>query len=779
MNKNVSLAATWKPGVVGLALSLLLLCVALVAIRQQSPPRSVAQDAPPTEFSSGRAMNYLRFIARAPHPIGSVGQEEVRAYLLRELTAAGLQPEIQRATVITGARASATAGTVQNIVARLRGSGGGAKAILLASHYDSVPTGPGASDDGTAVAMMLETLRALKAGPPLSNDVIFLFTDGEEAGLLGARAFVDEHPWAKDVGVVLNFEARGNSGPSILFETSNRNGWLISQFDKAAPYPVATSFAYEVYRFLPNDTDMTIFKKAGLPGLGFAYLEGLTHYHTRLDSLNNVDERSLQHHGSYALALTRHFGGIALESTKERNVVYFDLFGRLLVSYPETWIIPLLLLVALLFAGVVISGFKRRRLTTGGLLLGALAFLASLVLAPVVVTFAWWLIRKLHSGYDLLSQGDTYNSRYYFLSFAFLTAAVTSTVYLLFAKKVSVENLAVGGLGWWLAAAVAVGLWLPGGSYLLVWPLLFSLVGLLIIIALMDTDTLSTKSIIILMLSALPGVVLLSPLFYHAFVALSLGMSGVAVVILALMLGLLVPYLVLMSTRFKWLWPGALAATSAGFILAGSLTAGFDSEHSKPYNLFYGLNADTNQAVWGSSDDSPDEWTARFFSTGARKDPLLDFFPSSERKFLTSPAPSASLAAPEIRVVDDSLNQGARTLRLRVISARRAPFILINLESSAKMTRLTINDKEVAAGNNAAAQTSPGHWTLRYYAPPEEGVELLMVFNEAQPVKIKAIDRSYGLAELPGAADNPRPDALMPAPLPSSDATLVSKSFVF
>ncbi len=627
--------------------------------------------------------------------------------------------------------------------------------------------------------MMLETLRTLKTGPPLSNDVIFLFTDGEEAGLLGARAFVDEHPWAKDVGVVLNFEARGISGPSILFETSNRNGWLISQFDKAAPYPVATSFAYEVYRFMPNDTDMSIFKKAGISGLGFAYLEGLTHYHTRLDSINNVNERSLQHHGSYALALARHFGGIALEGTKERNVVYFDLFGSVLIHYPESWIIPLLLLALLLYAGVVISGFKRRRLATRGLLLGALAFLASVTLAPLVVTLAWWLIRKLHSGYDLLAQGDTYNSHYYFLSFAFLTAAVTSTIYLLFAKRVSVENLALGGLGWWLAAAVAVGLWLPGGSYLLVWPLLFNLLGLLIVIALMDTETLSTKSIFILMLSALPGVVLLSPLFYHTFVALSLGLGGAAIVILALMLGLLVPYLVFMSTRWQWLWPGALALISAGFMLAGSLTSGFDSAHSKPYNLFYGLNADTNQAVWGSSDDAPDEWTARFFSAGARKDPLLDFFPSSEREFLTSPAPPASLAAPEIRVVEDSLNQGARTLRLRVISARSAPFILLRLESDAKMMRLAINDKEVAAGNNAAAQTSTGRWTIRYFAPPAEGIDLLLVFNEAQPLKIRAIDRSYGHAELPGASGNPRPDDLMPAPLPSSDATLVSKSFVF
>jgi MFS family permease len=778
MSNNELLAPSRKTLMTGIALLILLICAALISIHQQSPPGAVAADAPPPDFSSGRALNHLRIIARAPHPTGSAGQDEVRAYLLGELTAAGLQPEVQKTTVVTGTRASATAGTVQNVVARLRGTGG-AKAVMLVSHYDSVPTGPGASDDGAAVAMMLETLRALKTGPPLRNDVIFLFTDGEEAGLLGARAFVDEHPWARDVGVVLNFEARGISGPSILFETSNQNGWLVSQFYQAAPYPVATSFAYEVYKRLPNDTDMTVFKEAGMSGLGFAYLEGFTHYHTRLDSLNNVDERSLQHHGSYALALTRHFGQLGLEATKKPNVVFFNLFGNVFIYYAESWNIILTLLVLLLFAGVVISGFKRRRLTIKGLLFGALAFLASLILAPLAVTVAWWLIRKLHRGYELISQGDTYNSRYYIFGFAFLAAAVTSAIYLLFAKKVSVENLAIGGLVWWLAAAIASGFLAPGGSYLLAWPLLFSLVGLLLVIALSNTDTLSTKHTVILTLLGLPGVVLLSPLFYQAFIALSLRMAGVAVAIFALMLGLLIPFLVLMSSRLKWLWPGALALISIGFIAAGSLTSGFDSAHSKPYNLFYALNADTNKAMWGSSDDAPNEWTGQFFPGGTERNLLLEFFPSNNIKFLTSPAPSASLAAPDVQVLEDSTNQGARTLRLRAVSARRAPYLMIYLESNAKMTRLLVNGKEVKAGNNAATQNSPGRWTIRYFAPPEEGVELLLGFDSAQPIKIRAIDRSYGYTEFPGAAERPRPDDLMPSPFPYSDTALVSKSFAF
>src|SRR5919202_6024012 len=195
-------------------------------------PDPVPASAPPTEFSSERALEHVRAIAREPHPMGSPENEAARDYLLEELSALGLEPEVQRATAVTccSHRGAFGAGTPENVLARLEGTAKGGKAFLVTAHYDSVSTGPGASDDGAGVAAMLETIRALKAGPPLKNDVIFLFTDGEEPGLLGAKAFVDDHPWAKDVGAVLNLEADGNTGAARLFETSDDNGWVIRQF---------------------------------------------------------------------------------------------------------------------------------------------------------------------------------------------------------------------------------------------------------------------------------------------------------------------------------------------------------------------------------------------------------------------------------------------------------------------------------------------------------------------------------------------------------------------
>src|SRR5262249_23057660 len=153
--------------------------------------------------------------------------------IMKELSAAGLEPQLQQTIGINRAARPLRVGVVENILAKLKGTTDG-KSVLLVSHYDSMPNSFGASDNGSGVAALLETLRALKTGPALKNDVVFLFSDGEESGLLGSKVFVDEHAWAKNIGVVLNLDARGNSGPAMMFETSEDNGWLIREFAKAA-----------------------------------------------------------------------------------------------------------------------------------------------------------------------------------------------------------------------------------------------------------------------------------------------------------------------------------------------------------------------------------------------------------------------------------------------------------------------------------------------------------------------------------------------------------------
>jgi Peptidase family M28 len=751
--------------------SLIALVVAC-SIYRQTPPDAVSASAPLTEFSSGRAMQRLEVIARKPHPIGSQEHALVRDYILKELAAAGLNPEIQETTAINSEESEhIRAGTVRNIVAKLPGTAN-TKAILLAGHYDSVPNGSGASDDGAAVVAMLETLSALKATAPLKNDVIFLFTDGEESGLLGAYAFVAEHPLAKDVGLVFNFEARGTSGPAIMFETSDQNGWLIQEFAKAAPYPIAHSLSYEIYRRLPNDTDLSVFKQAQMPGLNFAYIDGLTHYHTQLDSINEIDERSLQHEGSTALALARHFGDLNLADRKSTNAVYFDVLGLALVHYSSALVVPLSLITVLLFSVLIVVGLRRGRLTLSGMLRGFLAFLLSLIAAPVVVTVAWTLIQKLHDVPGVRPQGEAYNNNFYLLSFVAVTIAITSALYILFRKKISSENLIVGILIWWALLLLLVTFSVPGATYLLTWPLLFSLPALTYMLVISRRAS-SVKLLLLFSIASISGIILVAPVVYQTFIGLTLKSIGWVMIMVVLLLGLLVPYLPFIAAPRKWLLPGASALISLLLILFASLNSGYDARHPRFDTMLYGLSADSGRAIWASSDKQPDAWTRQFLSSEMKQAPLNEIFSKfSSRPFLQSPAATESLPAPHIELLDDRTQNDVRILRMRVTSPRQMPVMSIYLDSAAEVVGSSVNGKRI---NPPASVSKDADWDLRYYAVPQEGVEISLEVKSAEPIKLRLVDQTYGLPKVSA----PRPEGIIAAPFSYNDSTFVSKSFVF
>lgn len=761
----------------GLVVLLFLLLVIFLAIRQLEPPAALDANAPPDVFSAGRALKHLQVIARAPHPVGSQEHDAVRDYVFGELAAQGLTPDIQTTTAIGHPQAvPLRIGNVQNIMGRLRGTAN-TKAVMLVCHYDSVATGPGAGDDGAAVAALLETARALKAGAPLKNDVVFLFTDAEEVGLLGAQAFASEHAAARDVGVLFNFEARGSAGPSVMFETSDGNGWLIEEFARGSQYPVATSLYYEIYKLLPNDTDLTIFKSAGLAGLNFAYVDDYSRYHMRTDSVENLDTGSLQHHGSNSLSMARHFGNLTIGETRAANAVYFNLFGKSLIHYPGWLVLPLTVLAVLAFAGVVMLGFKKRLLTPGGIGLGFLSFLLGAIAMGVVITLTLWLVRFLQRGQGSAPWGQPYNAHFYVAGFVLLACAVVWAIYNLFLKKTTAYNLAVGGLIWWLLLTIAVSVLMPGGSYLLQWPLLFALGGLALLFIWHDGKPLARM--FVLALCALPCVLLLAPIIYLVFIALTYNAAATVLVLLVLMLGLLVPQYALIAGRRKWLLPLASLVIGVGFVVAGLLTGGYDANHPSMNNIFYGLNADTGKATWASFDARPDEWTAQFFPQGGRQDVLPEFITTTDLRFLQTEAQSLPLPPPELTTLADTTENDVRTLRLRITSPRQAQILTLQPDAGFEPRAATINGKTIDFKNGSLTPRGREPWRLQYYAFPAGGAELTLSFKSSQPFKIRLTDRTYGLPQGTGLPRTPRPPEMMPLPVPLSDATVVSKTFSF
>ncbi len=750
------------------------------------PPEALPATAAVNAFSAERAFRHVEVLGREVHPIGSPAQTQVREYIVRQLQELRLVPEIQKTAVVDpqallDAR-SAVAANVQNIVARLPGTGS-RKAILLVSHYDSVATAPGGSDDSSGVAALLETARALLANAPLKNDVIFLFVDGEEVGLLGARAFVAQHRWAKDVGLVLNFDTGGDTGIVYTYETSPGNAGLIAEYAKAVPYPMASSMMYEVYRTMPNNSDFTVFKRAGIPGLNFAHIGGKFRYHTLTDTPANLDLRSLQHQGSYMLSLTQHFGNLNLENIRrDADLVYFGVLNLGMVYYPETWALPLGLLAALLFVALLAAGWRRGRISAGQVLLGTLGFIFTVVGTAGVVWLLWQVVLKLYPRYAALV--DIPNGWLYWLACLALAVACTAALYNLLRRYARLDNLVLGAALCWLVLALMLGQRMPGVSYYLDWPLLFALGGLGLSWLLPEPPSAPWRRAVLLAATALPALLFGAPMVYGFYIALGTDLILVPVLVLLLLQGLLLPHLALIARPARWALPAFAGSVAIGAVIAGSLTAAPDASNPQSDSLSYTLNADTNQALWISEDAEPDTWTAQFLGTDFKRMQLPEIKPDLSKVYLTAAAPVFDVRGSLVELVSHESIGERHAFHLHVSTPDGVSFVAGSITSSSPIAAITF------AGTRIPDSSAPGaprsSWyeqRFQYWVPPADGFDVTVELAQPGSAMVSISDQRLGL-QVPGLTYRPRPADRMPLgreflPDSKTDRVIVSRSFVF
>jgi hypothetical protein len=508
------------------------LLFAIVVVEFDRPPFPAPAEASLSLFSADRALTHLAHISRAPHPVGSPEHDQVRDYISNTLQGMGLTEEVQKTSIAAPGRSFVA---VENVFGRLRGSGDG-KAVLVVAHYDSVAAGPGASDDGASVAAMLESVRVLKSLSQLRRDVIFLFSDGEEQGLLGARAFVASHPWAHDVAFVLNFEARGNRGPSMMFETSSGNGWLISHFGQAASHPVANSLSYEIYKRLPNNTDFTIFRRAGFSGLNFAFIDGLAYYHSPYDTIQNLNKGSLQHQGDYMVEMATQLGNATADDPRTDNLIYFDLFGKALVRYGSGAAILLLVAVIMLVLAFFYLAMRREAAKVSATLMGAVSVLPGVV---VVVVTAWATAWGLSATrISTMLAGRNHDPALYIAVCTLVGMICGAAFFMAVIRRMGPENFSLGSLLVWSVLAVLANIYLIGASYLLVWPLLFSALGWVLV--LVNGRIAGSARTIILGLSGAAVIAIIFPLAHKVFFAFSVRSSPMVSALAGLSVSLLI-----------------------------------------------------------------------------------------------------------------------------------------------------------------------------------------------------------------------------------------------
>jgi hypothetical protein len=755
---------------------------------------------PADQFSAARALQDLAVVAAEPHPLGSPRNAAVRDYLVEQIHGLGLEPQVQKTVLNEVSPLSGVAQSigVENVLARLPGTESRG-AILVSGHYDSVPTSPGASDCGACVAATLETLRAIQAGPRLKNDVIFLFTDGEEMGIAGARAFMQQHPWAQEVALSLVFEALGPRGASILYTTSPASGYLVEDALGAMAYPLASSFLNDlIWKVAGNSgSDQDAFIADGRAGLGFVYLslDGAPAYHTMQDNVANLDARSLQHHGEHAVSLVRHFGNLPLDTLPYKpNAVYFALLPFLVVNYPGAWALPLAVLSLVLWSGVTILGFWRRKLHIGGLLVGMVAFLASLLAIIATVTLVWWLIRLFNHNLHSFSVGGWYGGPLYLLAFLALTVAIVTAFYLLWRRRFSAADLAMGSLAWWAVLAIFTALGWTGFSYLLTWPLMAALLvqGWAFVWPAAAqrpwprTLALTVPAVIVLLLMAMP-VYLLAVLWGRFEGMLGAPLAALPLPFAILALGLLLPQFEWLAPTRRWRLPAGALVVGIVLLLLAGVRSGFDATHPKPNMVAYLLDADRQAANWLTLNDSRagrgtvaqlDEWTQQFFPNGGQEtmfNPWLNGFFGQSYPALQTPAPNVDLPSATVRVLSDRSEGTVRNLRLQVDTPPEAlgTYLLVSTSGPIQLEALNGRPLEAAPEPTNTLQ-------VNVIGQPSDSVTLDLLAPATGPVDVTTQDRYWGLPEISGLVVQPRPGWMLLAPLNDvTDSAIVRRDWSF
>ncbi|MGJ8591277.1 MAG: M28 family peptidase [Aquaticitalea sp.] len=758
------------------AAALLLIILAVYWSFYALIPHSISGlDTPKNQFSSERALVHLKEISKQPHFVGAKNHETVRNYIVKQLEVLGLETQLQEGNTLTD---WGTFVKPINILARIKGSDN-TKALLLMSHYDSNPhSSPGASDAGSGVVTIIESLRAyLSENKTPKNDIIILITDAEELGLNGASLFVNSHPWAKEVGLVLNFEARGSGGPSyMLVETNGGNKHLIDGFKEANPsYPVANSLAYSIYKMLPNDTDLTRFREdANIDGFNFAFIDDHYDYHTALDNYDRLDRNSLEHQGSYMMPLLSYFSDANLNILKsDVDDVYFNVPILKTVSYPFSWILPMWMLAVLIFIALVFYGIKKRTLESSEMAKAFLPGIAAVVINGVVGYFGWKLICFLNPQYGEMLHGFTYNGHAYIWAFSLFSIAVCMWLYSKVYKPENTASLAVPPLFLWLVICGIVAFQLKGASFFII-PVYFGLISLFVLVRQKHPN------ILLMTLLLFPVLLIMSPFVKMFPVGLGLKMLIASTLLVSLIFSLCIS--VFGFSRYKNRWSYILFAGAIGFLIYAQLTSDFNEERPKPNSLVYIYDADKDASVWATYDHVLDDWTKKYLTDEPEdaEDFLNEKFSSKYKTPFTfsKKAYIKPLSLPYIDKQRDTVIGGLRHVKLFITPQRAVNRMEFFADTDATFLSFNLNGMKVEKPKNdiSVFANRKNNRLFSYYVSENNYLEMEFIVPANQKTEFTLYSSSNDMLENPLFDVPKRPATMIPKPFILNDAVIVKKT---
>lgn len=753
-------------------LSLLVIILAIFWGFYDLSPARVTTAKKPTDFSIENALTHLKAISEKTHYVGSSGHKEVQNYLVKELEKMGLNPSIQYQAVVNKKWYAGT--TTENIIARIKGSETG-KALMLLSHYDSNPhSSKGASDAGSGVVTILESLRAFLAkNRQPKNDIIILISDAEELGLLGAKAFVNHHPWAKDVGLVLNFEARGSGGPSyMLMETNGKNQKLISEFVKSNPInPAANSLMYSIYKKLPNDTDLTVFREEGnIDGFNFAFIGDHFDYHTAQDSYERLDKKTLQHHADYAMTSLNYFAFSDISSFQSnKDYVYVNFPILKLIYYPFSWAVPLLIFSFVVFLILVFFGLGLNRLNLKSILQGFIPAFLSIVVGSGVSFLLWKLLLIIHPAYTDILHGFTYNGYWYIATFAFLTVGLMFFIYKPFVKKENKLSLFIAPIFIWFLINLFILDEYKGAS--------FFIIPVIIALLILGSETFKKygkERTFYYSILSIPTVYIFAPMIEMFPVGLGLKTLFISAIFIALLFGMLLPIFIEKGVKT------GIAKLSISFavlfFIIASWKSGFNSESKKPNSLVYVKNIENNVALWGTYNNVLDDYTKQKLGDNPKKGGVTDA--ETKNKYNTrfrfyKEAENYSIQNSIISIFKDSITQNKREITILISPQRKVNKIELSVRDSLSFQSLTANGALVNDGKSYKIKR--GTFLIYHMGNSDSNLTLKMILNNSEKPTIMINEISYDLLQNSLFNIQPRTNEMMPMPFVTNDAIMCTQ----
>jgi hypothetical protein len=747
----------------------LLLVLMVYGVFYFEMPQSIAEDEKTNEFSTQKALYHIKIIAEKPHYVSSPQHEIVGKYIVAELQKLGLEPTTQEGFALSeGTKLTRP----KNIIAKINGKKKG-KALLLLSHYDSAPHSysHGASDDGSGVATVLEGVRVfLNDKNKPENDVIILFTDAEEFGLNGASLFVNEHSWAKNVGLVINFEARGTEGPSyMLMETNQGNGKMVKAFTEANPrFPVSNSLMYSVYKMLPNDTDLTVFREQGkIQGFNFAFIDNHFNYHTAQDDFEHVSPTTIAHQGSYLMALLQYFSSADLSNLNTtEDYVYFNTPFKFII-YPFAWIETMLIIAIIGLLILIFIGIKKRLLDVKEIAKGFLPLFGSLLFAGGMGYFLWKLLLLFYPQYQDILQGFTYNGHLYILTFAILSIYIALRVYQKWTTQKNLMNHFIAPLLLWIILNILVIIYLKGAAFLIV-PVFTGLLMLTYFVVKKEINIYFNLAM------ATPTLIIIVPLIKAFPIGLGLKILFVSCILVVLCFSILLP--VFESFLEKRRWKMVLMIAFIGCLIDAHYKSDYQKGMAKPNSLVYLYNADVDKSFWATYDLNLDSWTKSYLGENPEKasafiQSTISSKYDSSYTFMAE-APKKDIKKATVEFIKDSIWGKKRFVTIKITPNRNVNRFDVFVKNKIPILDFKANG---VARDKSKYDFSKKNVLLSYLVV--DNIPLVMSFQTDSKaiIDLELQESSFDLLSNPLFSIAERSPKMMPKPFVVTDAIIVKQ----